>query len=59
MTSDEVIEVLEMQLVAWVEANKEAAIRSPQCSDWSNGVASGCDMALAKLRELREGKGEK
>ncbi len=35
-----------LQLVAWVEANKQAAINSPQHADWSNGVAEGVRLAL-------------
>lgn len=34
------------QLVAQIEANRQAAINSPQCADWSNGVAKGFEMAL-------------
>ena len=37
------------QLIAQVEANKQAAINSPQCADWSNGVAQGFQEALIYL----------
>lgn len=35
-----------IQLTAWIEANKKAALNSPQCADWSNGVAAGVELAL-------------
>ena len=35
-----------LQLSAWIDANKQAAINSPQHADWSNGVAEGVRIAL-------------
>lgn len=38
-----------LQLVAWIEANEQAAKRSPQSAQWSNGVAAGVKLALDLL----------
>tara|TARA_R110000764_G_scaffold5341_3_gene21249 strand:+ start:978 stop:1154 length:177 start_codon:yes stop_codon:yes gene_type:complete len=32
------------------EANELAAENSPQCADWSMGVAKGLDLAILELR---------
>lgn len=42
---------IEIQILA----NEEAALRSPQCADWSNGVAKGLRIAL-DLLGTREAK---
>lgn len=34
------------QLIAQINANEQAAINSPQCADWSNGVARGFQLSL-------------
>lgn len=34
------------QLIAQISANEQAAINSPQCADWSSGVAHGFQLSL-------------
>ena len=33
------------------ESNRQAAINSPQCADWSNGVAKGLELAKSFISE--------
>ena len=42
---------MEKMLIENIKSNKQAAINSPQCADWSNGVAAGLEKALKFLQE--------
>lgn len=58
---EEVAAAYRRQLIAQVDANRAAAIQSPQCAEWSNGIAQGFQEALDyfdAIGLLRDGKGE-
>jgi len=45
--------ILEME--ARREANKKAAVNSPDCATWSNGVAAGLNIAIKILKQNVQG----
>jgi molecular chaperone GrpE (heat shock protein) len=44
-------------LLTLADANEQAARNSPQCADWSNGVAKGMRVAGDTLTEMLKGAG--
>ena len=49
---DQHIAIYRAHLENGIDVNTDAARRSPQCAEWSNGVAKGFIVALEKLDEL-------